>query len=416
MRDTSKRNAGARGQDRLLTTLEQLLALPATDMKSTMDHASELIGQALGADKLDVFLYEPATESLVAMGTSDTPLGKKQHELGLHRLAVANGGRAVEVFQTGQPFFSGHAEADPHVSRGIKVGLGIKSMICVSLEVAGERRGVIGADSTQAEHFTEADFRFLEAVSQWVGMVAHRAELVEMSTAAAAEQGRREAAVELVTVLAHDFRNYLTPLLARLDFLRLRSTREGRDRDAQDVAALTQIVRRLQRLIGNLLDVSTLEQGIFTLAVQPVDLVELARICAELLRSSTTQIIVEGPDELVIEGDPERLQQAIENLVTNAIKHGPEDAPVTIRVEEQEHDHARWAVLTVLDQGPGIDPALLPTLFKRFSPGPRSNGLGLGLYLARGVAEAHGGTVTAQSTLGEGTSFQMTLPTIPRET
>ncbi|MDB5059366.1 MAG: Chemotaxis regulator - transmits chemoreceptor signals to flagelllar motor component CheY, partial [Chloroflexi bacterium] len=330
VRDTSKRNAGARGQDRLLTTLEQLLALPATDMKSTMDRASDLIGQALGAEKLDVFLYDPTSESLVAMGTSDTPLGKKQHKLGLHRLPLANGGREVEVFQTGQPFFTSHAEADPQLSLGIKQGLGIKSMICVPLEVAGERRGVISADSTKAEHFTEADLRFIEAVSQWVGMVAHRAELVEMSTAAAEEQGRREAAEELVTVLAHDFRNYLTPLLARLDFMRLRSTREGRDRDAQDVELLTQIVRRLQHLIDNLLDATTLEQGIFTLTVQPVDLVELARICAELLRSSTSHITVEGPDELVIEGDPERLQQAIENLITNAVKHGPEGAPVTI--------------------------------------------------------------------------------------
>ncbi len=81
-----------------LTTLERLLAIQATAVKPALDDASTLIAATLRVDKVDTFLYDPAITSLVAVGTSHTPMGAHQHALGLDRLALANGGRAVEVF------------------------------------------------------------------------------------------------------------------------------------------------------------------------------------------------------------------------------------------------------------------------------------------------------------------------------
>jgi DNA-binding CsgD family transcriptional regulator len=80
-------------QDRLLTTLERLLAIEATTLKSALDAAAQLVGEALGADKVDVWFHDPATDTLVAVGASDTPLMDKQRATGLDRLPVANQGR-----------------------------------------------------------------------------------------------------------------------------------------------------------------------------------------------------------------------------------------------------------------------------------------------------------------------------------
>jgi hypothetical protein len=91
-------------QPAYLTTLERQQALQATAIKPALDEATTFIAQALRADKVDTFLYDPARTSLVAVGTSRTPMGQRQQARGLDRLALANGGRSVEVFQTGGPY------------------------------------------------------------------------------------------------------------------------------------------------------------------------------------------------------------------------------------------------------------------------------------------------------------------------
>src|ERR671929_782781 len=100
-------------QGRLLATLERLLTIKALEVKSALDEASTLVAEAVGADKVDAFMHDPATETLVAVGTSDTPLGHKQRRLGLDRLPLVNGGRIVTGFQNGAPFHTGHTENDP---------------------------------------------------------------------------------------------------------------------------------------------------------------------------------------------------------------------------------------------------------------------------------------------------------------
>jgi hypothetical protein len=86
----------------LLETLQRLLAIQATEMRPALTEAATLIAEALAADKVDMFLYQADSDSLVALGTSTTPMGKRQHELGLDRLPLANGGRAADAFGTGE--------------------------------------------------------------------------------------------------------------------------------------------------------------------------------------------------------------------------------------------------------------------------------------------------------------------------
>jgi signal transduction histidine kinase len=392
-----------------LRALEQLLAIHATALKPALDEASTIIADALGADKVDTFLYEPARHTLVAMGTSRTPLGQRQKALGLDQLPLANGGRSAEVFVTGQVYHYGQVDTDEGELVGIREGLGICSVVVVPLDIDGVRRGVVQADAVERDAFSLVDRAFLEAVAHWVGLIIMRAELNDQRLRDASAQARRLAAEELITVLAHDLGNYLTPVLGRLYILRRRAEREHRPTDAQEVAAVEHGMQRLQRLMDDLLDVGRIEQGLFAIQRQPVNLADLARDSADGVRSPRFEIAVDAPDELVAEADLNRLRQALENLLSNARKHAA-GSRVVVAVGQEQRVDGTWAILKVQDQGPGIAPEVQQQLTERFVRGHGSRGLGLGLYLVRGIAEAHGGTLTVESRLGRGTTFQIALP------
>lgn len=395
---------------RMLATLERLLETPAGNLGVALDRAAQHVTELMGAEKVDAFLYQPAEDTLVAVGTSDTPLARKQVALGLHRLALSNGGQAVHVFRTGQPLLDGHVERDAEEVLGIKEQLGIRSHVAAPLVVAGRVRGVLSVTSTRPEAFAAEDLAFLQAAARWVGMVAHQAELVEQLTREAAASGRRTAAEELITTLAHDMNALIGALSGRIDLLHHRASREQHLTNLRDAAQAQLALERVRRLIKDLLDVGRLEQGIFTLSRRATDLMVLAREVAALAADEEHPVQVQGEEELVALVDPRRVRQALENLVGNALKHSPARVPVRLEVLSQRRETGPWALLRVTDQGPGIAPELLPRLFERFASGPSSTGLGLGLYLAHRIALAHGGSLTVHSEPGRGARFELALP------
>jgi len=397
--------------ERLLATLERLLDVQPTDLKGAMDEAATLLAEVLGTDKVDAFLHEPQTDTLVAVGASRTPMGRHQRAIGLDRQPVANGGRAVEVFQRGEPHLDGHVEDDARELPGVKQRLGVRSQAVVALDVNGVRRGTLSAQSAQPDFFAQQDLRFLQAVSRWVGSVVHRAELAERTEAAILEKGRRLAADELLTVLAHDLRNYLTPIRARVQLLSRRAAREENNANVRDLGILQQTVDRFAALISELLDVARLDQGLFTLSPQPLDLAAVAHeLAAGFSAPGRSAIHVHTPPELQVMADPARLRQALDNLLANAEQHSPDGATVELEAAAEARDGQSWAVITVSDEGPGIPPDLLPRLFDRFEKSEGSDGIGLGLHLAQQIAIAHGGALEVASTLGAGTTFRLLLP------
>jgi signal transduction histidine kinase len=283
-------------------------------------------------------------------------------------------------------------------------------MMIVPLDVGGKRQGVLTANSSRPGSFNEGDLAFLQIVAQWVGMVAQRAELTEAVACEAAERARRATAEELMQVLAHDLTNLVTPALGRLDLIRRQAEREGNRTYLDHAEAASASVRRIGRLARDLLNAARLEHGLFALACQPVDLLSLSREAAALVETEDTAVEVRGIGEIMVEGDQDRLRQVLENVLPNAVRHSPAGLPVVVEVGQQTRADGQWAVVRVVDQGPGIAPQLIPMLFQRFSPGPDSSGLGLGLYLARGIAEAHGGTLDVDPTTSRGTTMILTLP------
>ena len=405
----SKEAVGLR-EERLLTMLERLLELPTNDVNSALNQTTQLVAEVLAADKVEAFLHDAATDALVAPGTSDTLMGGRQHSIGMDRLLLVNGGRLVEVFLTGVPYITGHAEQDAEELVGMEAGLRVKSEIATIFEVETQHRGVLLASSSVPEFFSEQDLHFLQAVARWVGIVIHRAELVQRMRQVVVEQGRRLAAEELLTIMAHDLRNYLTPLKSRLELMERRARREGREQDVHDVTAASNTFNLLGRVISDLLDVARLNQGIFTIHPQPTDLVDLVYEVVPAFSGPETSIHVHAPQEVVLLADPDRLRQVLENLLANAVKHAPKHTPITVQVSRERRADGLWMLLTVSNEGPGIPSELCAQLLRPFVAGVTSTGLGLGLYLANRIAEAHYGTLTVDSPRGQGVQVTLALP------
>jgi two-component system, OmpR family, sensor kinase len=195
-----------------------------------------------------------------------------------------------------------------------------------------------------------------------------------------------------------------------VQLIRNRSVRDDRKDDLRDAELALRGVDRLSRLISDLLDVARLDQGIFQMDVQPTDLVAVAREIAKALSTPEHQVVVEAMGEAIVAADARRIEQCVQNLVANAIQHSPQGASVTVIVSTERRDDRSWGRLEVHNEGPGIPIEVMPRVFERFAAGPGSRGLGLGLYLARRIAVAHGGELTAESQPGKGAHFFVRLP------
>jgi signal transduction histidine kinase len=395
----------------LLETLQRLLEIPAADLKVALTQACDAVAAALNADKVDAFVYEPERDCLVALGSSTQPLSAKQKRHGLDVLPVSNGGRVVYVYQTGQTYVTGHLEDDTDELRGIREALEIRSKIGVPLEVGGTRRGMMMIASLRPEAFTPEDVKFSEAVVRWVGAVAHRAELVQEIERNAVEQGRRVVAEELITVLAHDLRNYISTVDIRIRTIRRKAELEGRDAEVRDSDAALKSVGRLGSLVADILDAARIDQGVLELEPRPVELTPLVNEVIDTLGTAQHRIVANVSDELVVVADPKRVCQCVENIVANAVQHSPDEAPVTVFIRRVKRENDDVARIDIVDEGPGIAPEVLPRVFERFVTGKqRKGGLGLGLYLAKRIATLHNGDLTVESRPGRGAQFTLLLP------
>lgn len=181
-------------QGQLLATLEQLIALPASDLTEALNQSAQLLAEVFRAEKVDAWLPHAETNEIIAVGVSDTPLGRKQVALGLDRFSLNTQSTPVHIFTTGEEYLTGRADQDPLVYPPVHQELGVRSMIGVPFTVTGERSGVLLIASTHEDRFTDNDLRFLETVARWVGTVAQRGELMQQRAERDAERRAREEA------------------------------------------------------------------------------------------------------------------------------------------------------------------------------------------------------------------------------
>jgi signal transduction histidine kinase len=213
---------------------------------------------------------------------------------------------------------------------------------------------------------------------------------------------------DVLAVVSHDLRNPLHTIGLACEALRDKISPDG----LWHLSVIERQVQRGERLITDLLEASAIENGALTLARAAVDasaLVRQAAAEAELLaKESGGKITATLPDgSTLVSADRDRVMQVLGNLIGNALKHA-KGTPIEISLERNGKD----AIIAVRDKGPGISEAELPHVFDRYWHGRKTKkgGAGLGLAIAKGIIDAHGGRIAVASKQGGGAEFSFTLP------
>jgi len=258
-----------------------------------------------------------------------------------------------------------------------------------------------------------ANDRLLAAVAAQIGNAVERARLQERATQAEVLQRTDVLKTALLNAVSHDLRTPLASIIASAGSLRQQDV-DWTDAERESFAAdILEEATRLSRIVTNLLDLSRVESGTLRPDRGWYDLSALVDDVVGRLRALAAghDLRVSVPDDLPpIPLDYVEIDEVLSNLVENALRH----TPAGTRVEIAARITDGHVVVEVGDNGPGIAPESLPHLFDRLSVAPRAKGgIGLGLAVARGLVEAHGGSITAQRRGGGGTIFTFTLPLSP---
>jgi PAS domain S-box-containing protein len=282
-----------------------------------------------------------------------------------------------------------------------------KSLIIVPLVARGQVLGTLAFGSARnSQRYDARDVLMAEQLASRVAMAVDNARLHE-----ALERAIR-ARDDVLGVVAHDLRNPLNAIMLRAQTLR----RRGAEPDRRDQSAMVGILRSaksMHRLIEDLLDVTRLEAG-QSLSIQPGSL-QTSTILAEVLErqqaaalASHRELCLDAKDPPdTVWADRSRLLQVFDNLVGNALKFSRKRITVGAGTRGDE------ALFWVADDGPGISAENLPRLFDRFWQASKTDrrGAGLGLSIAQGIVNAHGGRIWAESEVGAGATFYFTFPT-----
>jgi two-component system sensor histidine kinase KdpD len=261
--------------------------------------------------------------------------------------------------------------------------------------------------------FDTADDRLVSLAAAQIGIAVDRARLRQEATEA--EILRRTDALRraLLNAVSHDLRTPLATIMASASSLRQSDVVWTEDERQGFALAIEQEAERLNRLVGNLLDLSRIEAGTLRPEKSWQDVEALIEDTVDRLRPVTVRhnfkVEVQG-DLPPVWLDPVEIGQVVYNLVENATKYAPQQTEIDLEVRRE----SSAIVIIVSDRGPGIPPQSLPHLFDPFyrviDGRPRPQGLGLGLAIVKGLVEAHDGRVWAENRPGGGAQFNVTLP------
>ncbi|OKH26976.1 ATP-binding protein [Chroogloeocystis siderophila] len=260
----------------------------------------------------------------------------------------------------------------------------------------------------------------LEDISDRKQAEAERSKLIYEQAARAEAEAANRMKDEFLAVLSHELR---TPLNSILGWARLLRTRKFDEKTiAKALETIERNAKSQAQLIEDILDISRIIQGKLRLHLCPVNLIPIIEAAINAVRPAAEAKAIQletyfDANANLVCADPERLQQVIWNLLTNAIKFTPEGGIVAVRLETID---AAYTQIHVQDTGIGISPEFLPYVFDTFRQGDSTTtrshgGLGLGLGIVRHLVELHHGTVAVDSAgEGQGTTFTVTLPVLEK--
>jgi two-component system sensor histidine kinase KdpD len=257
--------------------------------------------------------------------------------------------------------------------------------------------------------------RLLDTVAGQVAVATERQRLRARATEAEVLRRTSELKSALLDAVSHDLRTPLAAIIAAADSLLQRDIDWAPEERREFLEAITQESDRLDRIVGNLLDLSRIQGGVLVPARQWHDPAVVLRESVHRLSATTREhrLVAELPDEMEpVLLDPVEIDQVLANLVENAAKYSPAGSEIRVRAIAAEGELR----VSVEDSGPGVPGEALPRLFEPFYRAPGAHavrGSGLGLAVARGLVTAHGGRIWAENLDGRGARFTFAIPISP---
>jgi signal transduction histidine kinase len=390
------------------------------DYHTTLATLARLAVPAL-ADFCTVDVLE-ADDRVARVGVAHVDPAKEPmlFELGRRFVDRAHDGPAADHLR--RAVMAGEATLQPEISEEMLLAAGVSdehrqlimeihpcSLVAVPLRVGDRTTGVVSLlMSESGRHYGPDDLTLAEELARRASLAVENARLFH-----AAEQATR-ARDEMLGVVAHDLRNPLSTIRMAAELL-VEVGGAERPLERKQLDIMRRAADRMNRLIGDLLDVKRIESGRLGVEPRPEVVATLVADAVDTLRplaaSSSLRLDAAVPDGLPrVMVDPPRVQQVLSNLVGNAIKFTPAGGSIAVRAELAPDG----VCLAVVDTGAGIPTEQLPHIFGRFWQGKRSDrrGVGLGLAIAKAIVEAHQGRIWVESQVGTGTTFYFTLPVV----
>ena len=334
------------------------------------------------------------------------------------RAALASGHPVLVEPVTGAPLGEGDrdaanpsaaAEAADAADGALLRASGASSLIVVPLSARGHALGVlIFAMTGSGRRYTENDLALAEELGYRAAMAIDNARLHRATQDAVRDRQ------DILAMVSHDLRSPLnTVAMAAASLLEGRSDLCPPDRHIVELVGRS--AKRMERMTNDLLDVASIEAGHLAIDARPVAVTTIVGESLEVMAASAAARPVElvvGAVEplLLVRCDRDRVQQVLSNLLSNAIKFTPAGGTIKLSVEGSE----AFVRFAVTDSGPGIADSLRPHLFERYRQAndTAAKGRGLGLFIAKGIVVAHGGSVDVDTRPGRGTTISFRLPRV----
>jgi signal transduction histidine kinase len=362
-------------------------------------------------DRLAIVLVEG--DEAVVMGNS----GRGRDSLFPRGIARPVVGSVIEdVFRGGQTIVRGDMADNPRYPEERELStLGLQSRVVAPLALGGQSLGILSVSREEADGFGEDE---VELITMLARQLAAAVQNIRTYTAErnAAEELRRLSALraDFVSLVSHELRAPMASVIGCASTLRARWRELSAEQRESFLALIEQETGRLSTLIGDVLDTSRIEAGTFTYAFGDVDVGDLVREAASMISLGTDEVTVTASvvEPLpVVRGDRDRLRQLLLNLLSNAAKYTVSGDEIEVRAAAADNGAV---VVSVEDHGPGIPPEQQRLIFEKFgrvnSGGRSKPGAGLGLFISRSIADAHGGTLDVRSDPRTGATFTFRLP------
>jgi signal transduction histidine kinase len=293
--------------------------------------------------------------------------------------------------------------------------IGIRARVLAPLELGTRSIGALALSRSEPGSFHQEEIDLLTLLGRLAATAVQNLRTYEAERATGEELRRLSSLrADFVSLVSHELRSPMAAVIGSARTLQYRWRELRPDQREAFLAVIADETTRLADLIGDVLDTSRIEAGTFAYTFSDVDLGDVVRdsvAAAELGQDEVKLTASVSPRLPSIRGDAERLRQLIDNLISNAVKYSDSGGEVLV---EARADDGR-VVVSVRDSGPGISPEHHAQIFEKFGrvAGSAKPGTGLGLFLSRSFAEAHGGSLAVESRPGEGATFTLVLPVNP---